>query len=194
MINTDTDLENVLKEAKNEKMQFKDFVKSSLKTAMLILLSFGFGVFLKAFIIFTAVVPSSSMMPTLEVNDCLFGSRVAYWFGDVKRGDIIVFDAPDNPGTKYVKRVVGLPGDNIEIIDGIVYLNGNIYLNDVEFDKLEYDDFELVIVPEDSYFVLGDNRNNSLDSRYWKTTHFVTKDSIDGKVVYKLTPTFSKIN
>jgi len=186
-----SDLSNELTLAKSEKMNFKTFITSAIKYVCLMVLCVCFGLFLKSHIFLIATVPTQSMSPTIEVDDIVFGSRLAYKHSDVERGDIVVFKAPDDPSILYVKRVVGLPGDEISITNGFVFINGNIYTDDV-FKEQALGDFGPYKVPENSYFMLGDNRNNSNDSRYWTNT-FVTKNSILGKVTYRLSPDISKI-
>lgn len=159
---------------------------------VILIASFAVGMFLRSFIFFVAIVPTDSMVPTINANDQLIGSRIVYLFSDVKRGDVIVFDFPDSPNQLYVKRAIGLPGDTIEIKEGVVYINDEMY-NESGFMEEPTGNFDKITVPKDCYFVLGDNRNNSYDSRYWKTTNFVSKDAILGKVLIRTSPKFSKI-
>ena len=148
-------------------------------------------------IIMNANVPSGSMMNTILKGDRMIGLRTAYWFSDPKRGDIVIFENPDyyeNGSLKadkyYVKRVIGLPGDKIVIKDAKIYVNDAkepldesylpeewVYVNG-EDEELEYQ------VPKDSYFMLGDNRNNSNDARFWKNT-YVKRDKILAKAEFK---------
>ena len=118
------------------------------------------------FIIVNAQVPSGSMENTILTGDRLIGFRLAYLFHEPERGDIVIFKYPDDESQNFVKRVIGIPGDVIQISNGHVYVNG---------EQLE---------PADSYFMLGDNRNNSKDSRYWTNT-FVSKDKIIAKVSFR---------
>ncbi len=124
------------------------------------------------FIIINATVPSGSMETTIMTGDRVLGLRFSYWFSDPKRGDIVVFKYPIDDAlgenTKFIKRIIGLPGETVEIKDGSVYINGEKleedYINGtwtVENDGYTFE------VPEDKYLMLGDNRNNSSDSRYW---------------------------
>ena len=144
-----------------------------------ILLSF----LLHTFIIVNATVPTSSMENTIMAGDRVIGSRLYYLRHEPERGDIVMFDYPDDPSILYIKRVIGLPGDHVEISGGTVYVNGEAldepYLHvETEGEWGPYD------VPEDCYFMLGDNRNDSADSRYWKNT-YLTRDGIVGKAVLK---------
>jgi signal peptidase I len=111
-------------------------------------------------------VDSVSMQPTLFENDFVLVNRLAYKLGSPQRGDVIVFKYPPDPQqTPYIKRVIGLPGDRIRIADGKVYVNEVVltepYLKVTTRQGGEY------LVPPDSLFVMGDNRNNSSDSRAW---------------------------
>lgn len=138
---------------------------------------------INTFVIVNATVPTSSMESTIMAGDRVIGSRLYYLRHEPERGDIIVFDYPDDPNILYIKRVIGVPGDHIEINGGKVYINGEVleepYLNvTTEGEWGPYD------VPADSYFMLGDNRNDSADSRYWHNT-FLTKEGIVGKAIFK---------
>lgn len=150
------------------------------------------------FIIINAQVPTGSMESTININDRLIGFRLSYLFSEPQRGDIIIFKFPDNEKDNYVKRVIGTPGD-VVVISG-----GKVYVNEVELSEdyikepmVDNGTTQTFLVPEDCYFVMGDNRNSSFDSRYWQTTHFVHKDKILAKVIFKYfngttkKPTFS---
>lgn len=119
------------------------------------------------FILSNNVIPSASMSPTISVGTRLFGFRLAYNFSEPERGDIIVFEYPVDESQYYIKRIIGMPGETIEVKDGSVYIDGE------ELDESDYLDctiegeFGPYVIPEDNYFVMGDNRNNSSDSRYW---------------------------
>lgn len=144
------------------------------------------------FVIVNATVPTGSMETTIMPDDRIVALRLSYLFEDPKRGDIIVFKYPDDPQQKtlYVKRVIGLPGETVEVIDGDVYINGSkTPLNETYTKEKAIGDFGPFEVPEDSYFMMGDNRNNSLDSRYWENK-YVPKDKILGKVFFKYFPGF----
>ena len=128
-------------------------------------------------------------------NSRMIGLRFSYWFEKPDRGDIIVFHYPDDPKQIFVKRIIGLPGETVEMIDGITYIDGVA----MEEDYINPDYWERPIegknyncgpftVPEGHYFVMGDNRGNSHDSRFWDN-HFVSKKAIIGKAVYCYWPT-----
>lgn len=132
------------------------------------------------FVIINAVVPTVSMEPTIKAGDRLIGMRIPYYFSDPKRGDIVIFETPDpaNKGDLYIKRVIGLPGETVVIVEGkvrIVDKDGNVtdleenYLS--ENAKPNNPDSSInnlsVTLGDDEYFMMGDNRNNSSDSRVW---------------------------
>ena len=156
-----------------------------LSLVKIVVLAVVFALVFTNFIIINAEVPSGSMRDTIWEGDRLFGFRLAYKFSEPKRGDIIIFKFPDDETQNYVKRVIGLPNDIVQIKNGRVYINGEEldepYIKDYILDDGETYTY---IVPEDSYFMLGDNRNNSKDSRYWVNT-FVKKEKIVAKVVVR---------
>ena len=142
--------------------------------------------FLKENVVASALVPSGSMEETVMTGDRIMINRLAYIAEEPQRGDIVAFYYPDDGETLYLKRVMGLPGETIEGIDGYVYINGVKMENDFTTERIEYD-FAPFEVPKDCYFMLGDNRNNSWDSRYWQNS-FVEKDEIIGKAAFTFYP------
>lgn len=141
-------------------------------------------VFLFRFVFMLAFIPSESMVPTLNVKDILFCSCMDQ---DYDRYDIIVFQSPDQPSILYIKRIIGLPGDVVDIVDGTVYINGEQAEDSFIAPEISHytGKFE---VPEHSYFVMGDNRNHSNDSRYWQTTHFVPEENIKAVALFRILP------
>lgn len=144
---------------------------------------------LQNYVVVNATVPTGSMTSTINIGDRVLANRLAYKFGEIKRGDIIIFKYPDNEELLYVKRVIGLPGDQIEIHDQKVTVNGQVLNGDYLLEPTLYD-WGPYNVPEDSYFCMGDNRNSSADSRYWDNT-YVSHDKILGKVFLRYFPKFS---
>lgn len=155
------------------------------------------------YVIVNARVPSGSMENTIMTGDRLIGFRLAYTFSGPKRGDIILFKYPLDESTIYIKRVIGLPGEKVTISDGKIYINDSE--KPLEEDYLKEDwvvenDGYTFNVPENSYLVLGDNRNNSEDARYWaeyaieeglastpeeaEQYQYVSKDKIIGKALF----------
>ena len=140
------------------------------------------------FVIVNAQIPSGSMENTIMTGDRVFGNRLAYKFSDPKRFDIIIFNYPDDESQLFIKRIIGLPGETVEIHDGNIYINGSdTPLEDVDIKEPMEGSFGPYTVPEGCYFVMGDNRNNSRDSRYWENT-FVSEDEILGKAVLRYWP------
>ncbi|MCI5793166.1 MAG: signal peptidase I [Lachnospiraceae bacterium] len=234
------------KEEKKEKKREHSAIKELISWIEVFAAAIIAALFINSFIIANSTVPSGSMENTIEQKDRVIGSRLSYTFGDPERGDIAIFkfgwicnrcnraqgegEAPDicpkcgqeitRPKTLYyLKRVIGVPGDKIEIrqdgtvkqneLDGIegldpskgddaelitaaVYLNGEkldesylkepmLYTGDMDFE-----------VPDDCYFMMGDNRNNSLDARYWNEP-YINKDKMVAKVMFRYFPNPSTV-
>lgn len=173
------------KDYQSSKGFFSFLFSEVLSLVKIVVIAVVFALVFTNFIIINAEVPSGSMRDTIWEGDRLFGFRLAYKFSEPKRGDIIIFKFPDDETQNYVKRVIGLPNDIVQIKNGRVYINGEEldepYIKDYILDDGETYTY---IVPEDSYFMLGDNRNNSKDSRYWVNT-FVKKEKIVAKVVVR---------
>ena len=164
-------------------LTIKEFIKDAVK---FILVVFCF-VFLMVYVVSVTQVVGDSMSPTLENQEVLILNKAKYRFSDVKRGDIIAFTYED---TKYlIKRVIGMPGEYVSIKDNKVYINGYYYvedyLKDVDTPDFELTDLGFVKIPDDMYFVLGDNRDNSLDSR---KIGLVKKSDIIGEVAMRFWP------
>ena len=149
-----------------------------------------------SFILVNMRIPSESMENTIMKKDQVFGFRLAYLNNDPERFDIVVFKFPDDESQYFIKRIIGLPGETVHIRDGKVYINDSTEPLDDSFtpepQNEEPGNEELVFeVPENSYFVMGDNRNCSNDSRYW-TNHYVSRDKIIGKAIFRYWP-FTRI-
>ncbi|NFH68154.1 signal peptidase I [Clostridium botulinum] len=141
------------------------------------------GLLLWKFLIYTVWITSGSMIPTLEVKDRLIATRV-HNPENLNRGDIVIFDS-DELKEILIKRLIGLPGDHIEIKNGIVSVNGEQLEEDYVENNENYD--RIFDVPEGEYFFLGDNRANSDDSRYWKNP-YIKSEKIQGKAKVKIYP------
>jgi signal peptidase I len=133
-------------------------------------------------------VEGTSMMPSLYDQERLFINQFSYKFGlgDIKRGDTVVFWYPEDTTKSYIKRVIGLPGDTVAVDDGYVIVNGRKLVEN--YVPLEYRDdrsYAARVVPPDQYFVLGDDRISSNDSRAWG---FVPRSYIYGKAVFVFWP------
>lgn len=140
-------------------------------------------------LIVNAVIPTGSMETTIMTGNRVIGNRLAYTFADPARGQVIIFPFPDDESKTFIKRIVGLPGETVEIVDGRVYINGSVtpleepYLLDGPGGgqrETPYGNYGPFTVPLDAYFVMGDNRNHSLDSRFWEN-QFVLRDKIEAK-------------
>lgn len=153
-----------------------------------LLLAFG----IRQFIAEPRYIPSKSMVPTLEVNDRLMVEKLSYLFHPPNRGDVVVFWPPDrlkqqNPELKkdaFIKRVIGLPGDQVEVKEGKVFINNKPLVEDYIAAKPNYQ-WGPEIVPNDSYLVLGDNRNNSYDSHFWG---YVPRQNLIGRAAFRFWP------
>ncbi len=156
---------------------------------LVIVISAALAFALDKFIIVNAKIPSASMEPTIMTGDRLIGSRLAYKDEDPQRGDVVIFLFPDNEEEYFIKRVIGLPGETVNIRSGKVYINDSPYpLDESAYIVTEpLGDFGPYVVPEGAYFMMGDNRNNSLDSRFWNQK-YVYKDKILGKAWVRYFP------
>jgi signal peptidase I len=145
-----------------------------------------FALVIRTYVAEARWIPSESMLPTLKIGDRLIIDKVSFHISGIKRGDIIVFKAP--PASKLdevmIKRVIGLPGDTIAINNGLVYINGQPMNEPYELEKPR-GDYKAFTVPENSLFMMGDNRNNSFDSRFWGV---VPEELIIGKAVARFYP------
>ena len=135
-------------------------------------------------VIVNAETPTGSMENTIQVGDRYIGLRLAYVFEEPQRQDIIIFPFPDNEKKTYIKRVIGIPGDVVEIRNDQVYVNGELLDEPYLKEPMNLKQNMTFVVPEDSYFVMGDNRNTSIDARYWTNT-YVKSDKIIAKALFK---------
>lgn len=182
-------------------MKKKSTLKEILDFCLPIIIALIVAVGLKTFVFANAEVPTGSMLNTIQEKDRIIASRLEYNFHDPERFDIIIFRAPDevaagNNKTYYVKRIIGLPGETVVIKDGKVSVtdpDGNTQELRDDFVTVEkpVGDFGPYEVPANSYFVMGDNRNHSADSRAWVTTNYVDRDLIVGKVKFRYYPNFT---
>ena len=134
-------------------------------------------------------IPTANMSPTINPDDLCTANPFAYWSNPIERFDIVAFYAPESvrkmlsvPAyTRYISRVIGLPGEKIEIKHGVVYINDTVLPE--PFEKVEDAmDFRAMTIPENEYFVLGDNRPNSEDSRFYRPST-IKKADIAGKII-----------
>lgn len=158
------------------------------KIVVIILFALLFTRIVNAFIVQETIVNGSSMSPTLESADKLLIDKIFYKVGELKRYDIIVFDY--HHSSVYIKRIIGLPGEKVTISEGKVYIDGKLLKDDpLSADIMSYSGMakDGISLGENEYFVLGDNRNNSYDSRY-EQVGIVNKSSIIGKVWIRISP------
>ena len=165
-------------------LSIKELIIDSLKLIIVVIII----LFLMLYVVSVTQVVGSSMYPTLEDGEVLILNKFQYRFFDIKRGDIVSLDYED---TKYlIKRIIGLPGETVKIVDNDLYINDNIYEEEYLSDDLQYDEFSLTDlgyskIPENMYLVLGDNRENSLDSR---EIGLIKKEDINGKISLRFWP------
>lgn len=167
-------------------LEIKEFLRDAFKYIILIIVILVIAIY----IVGLQQVVGPSMSPNLKNNDILILDKISYKFKDIKRGEIVSLYHAD---TKYlIKRVIGLPGEYIEYKDNILYIDGNMYkeeylnsdviTNDFSITELGYDK-----IPDDMYLVLGDNREDSLDSRD-KDVGLIKRSNIVGKVRARIWP------
>ena len=162
------------------------------ETIETIVWAFALAMIIRTFIVQAFWIPSGSMIPTLEVGDRVLVAKFWNWFVEPSRGSIYVFRYPQDRERDFVKRVIALPGDKVDIREGVVYVNSR---PTEEPYVMNHDKFTLRVgrvfpqvpftVPEDSYFMMGDNRPNSQDSRFWG---FVPKSDIHGPAFFRYWP------
>lgn len=146
-------------------------------------------VFLAILSVRRAEVYGDSMVPTLVEGEVLLMDTLLFRMAGPDRFDLVVFDYRYQGDYSYIKRVIGLPGETIQIVDGIVYINGEPLEDDISSESIEKPKRAMVpiVLDENEYFVLGDNRNNSSDSRDYDIGN-VLKDEIVGRVFFRVWP------
>lgn len=171
-----------------EEKKKKSIMHEVLEYVKIIVAAVVIVLFVNGFILINALVPSESMEKTIMTGDRIFGFRLAYKFEDPQRYDIVIFKYPDNPQELYIKRIIGLPGETVNIVDGKVYIDGDEEpLDDSFCPETPIGNFGPYEVPAGCYFMLGDNRNYSKDSRFWDNT-YVQEEQIVGKAIIRYYP------
>ena len=159
-------------------------VKEIISWVLIIVIAFVLAMAINKWVIYKISSPTPSMENTFMVEEKVVILRLAYLFQDPERGDIVVFENPEEEdGDDYIKRIIGLPGETVEGHDGVVYIDGQ----PIEEDYLREDmegSFGPYEIPEGHYWMMGDNRNESGDSRYW-VDKFVPRKDIRGKALFK---------
>ena len=165
-------------------------VRSSMRWVFQIVVTLVFAAVVAIMMFQTVTMQESSMEPTLAVGNRYFINKLAYKTSSPKRGDIIVFrtNASDDAAL-HIRRVIGLPGETIQIVDGKILINGEIYKEGKDFPTINNPGMAATAVTLEAgeYFVLGDNRNNSEDSRYGDIGR-VNKKYITGKLWFQISP------
>jgi len=181
----------------------KELWQEALSWAKTIILTLLLAFAINNFVIVNAQVPTGSMEDTIRTNDRIVAFRLSYLFRSPERFDVVVFRGPEGDPTLYVKRILGLPGDRLVIIDGHVYINGSQIPERYDFVKgplignhgvfnPETDMLEPFVIPDGHFFVLGDYRTNSVDSRQWGET-FIPRGRILGRVAFRYFPGFANL-
>jgi signal peptidase I len=151
-----------------------------------LLIAFILAMIIRTFVVQAFKIPTGSMRPTLIEGDRILVNKFIYKFKEPKRGDIIVFKYPEDPKLDFIKRLIGLSNESVEIKNGKVYINGKLVeekalLSKYYYNRGDYGQIDKsVVIPKDSYFAMGDNSGNSRDSRYWG---FVPKKNLIGKAI-----------
>lgn len=166
---------NNLPPENNPSRDFLSFIWDLLKTFVIV---FVIAYAIRYFLVQPFVVEGASMLPNFEDKEYLLAEKISYSFSEQKRGDVVIFSPPTNPQVNYIKRIIGLPGETIKIANnqvtiinnenpsGVV-LNENYLQKGVKTYPPDNKDLFQIKIPDDSYFVMGDNREHSSDSREW---------------------------
>ena len=173
----------------NQTKGAKDYIGELKSFAVEILITIVIVFFIVSFVAQPTTVDGSSMNPTLSDKDQLIIEKVSEHFTGYNRFDIIVFPYDKEEKKYYIKRIIGMPGETVDIVDGYVTINGEKLVEPYDFDPIEVlgSDLLPLTVPQGQYFVMGDNRNHSKDSRF-STVGFVHGDEILGKGFIRLWP------
>jgi len=174
--------------ADTKKRGGRDSARVAAEWIGLVVLALVIALLIKTFLFQAFYIPSESMVPTLKVHDRVLVNKLSYKLHPVHRDDIVVFKAPKNsdPGIDdLVKRVIGLPGESVSGHGGHVYINGKELKEPYLHNDVFTSDFSAVKIPADHYWVMGDNRGNSRDSRVFGT---IAKHEIVGRVFVSIWP------
>ncbi len=179
--------ENSAKGAAPEKEPI-NWKKEILDYCLMIAVVVAIALIINGIFLINARIPSASMENTVMTNDRIFGNRLAYKTSDPQRYDIVIFRYPDDESKLFIKRIIGLPGETVTIVNGKVYIDDSTEpLDDSFCPEKMIGSFGPFVVPEGHYFMLGDNRNNSHDSRFWDEP-YVARKKILGKAWFRYWP------
>lgn len=160
-----------------------------LRTFLVLALLFAGAVLLLNYVGQRVSVEGSSMQPSLVEGDQLLVNKISYRLGEPERCDIVVFRLKDDPGTYYIKRIIGMPGETIQLINGEIYIDGQCMQEDYGLEPIQDAGMaaEPVTLGADEYFVLGDNRNDSRDSRSQELGP-IKREQLMGKIFIRIWP------
>jgi len=176
------EIEEPKKNFVNFLVSFFDFIKT---IAVIVILAFV----IRVLIIQPFIVEGESMEPTFKTKDYLITEKVSYRFRPPQRGEVVIFNPPDRSTENYIKRIIGLPGDQIEIKEGNIYVNKEKliepYLNSIDKKLVSQKEGYTTVLKDNEYFVMGDNRSHSRDSREIGS---IPKQNVVSKVWFRLLP------
>lgn len=206
----DTEMKNKMEETGQDSVkESKKWTKEEIRAEVIswikmFIFVFVFTFILRKYVIVSSEIPSTSMENLIEPGDRIIGFRLAYLFEEPKRYDIVIFKYPVDESQGFIKRIIGMPGETVEIREGKIYIDGSEEPLQEDYLKEEWtvaNDGYVFQVPEDSYLLLGDNRNVSMDARYWANEaletgvaatenesmkySYVSRDKILGKAEFK---------
>ena len=171
--------------------ELKGKAKSTLKVVFevleIILIDFALSWVVRSYVLEARIIPTGSMLPTIQLQDRIIVDKFFFkHFGELERGDIIVFHPPESAHSSedFIKRLIALPGDTIEIKDHVTYINGEA-IKEAYVAEPQVKNLEPTVVPEGYVFVMGDNRNDSTDSREWG---FLPIENITGMTLFRYWP------
>jgi signal peptidase I len=169
--------------------------KAHAETIRIVAIAFVLAFLLRTFIVEPRFIPSGSMEPTLQVYDRIIVDKISYQVSQPQRGEILIFYPPASPfiednSKAYIKRLIGLPGDQIRIQAGQVFVNDIAIAEPYIAEPADYTFKGTVTVPPNSYWVMGDNRNNSNDSHVWG---FLPRQNILGRAILRFWPLDSRL-
>lgn len=164
---------------------------SQRENLQIVIIALGLAILIRAFIAEPRFIPSDSMLPTLHIGDRVVVEKISYYLESPKTGDIVVFSPPEQlqeqgftQDQAFIKRIIGLPGQTVTVKKGLVYLNDKALVEKYIAEPPQYQ-WGPYRVPENQYFVMGDNRNNSNDSSQWG---FLPKQNIIGRAIVRFWP------